>query len=240
VQIVLLMCMGNIVMDFSPLRESLFEKGVMQRVVEFINTDDDELRFNAAWAIRNTLYRADFSNYKLVFDLLSMDRFFELLTDRSSKVRQQAIILARNTATSETSCQYMIDGLGMEKIFLALGSGINEEDDHTAFHAIAALDNIARYTDCRSFLEQANLLASFKARLKSNSSQSVKRAVLSTLLTLAKSSDHSAKVLKQDGFDSVVADLIRNSEVGGGHGDIPAETASLRDLARSVQQALSR
>lgn len=94
VQIILLMCISNLILDFSPLREVrettcsltgeshtylhqvLFERGVIETVVQFMDHDDGTIQLNAVWAIRNTLYRASAQNHRDVFNVLGMDRFY--------------------------------------------------------------------------------------------------------------------------------------------------------------------
>lgn len=89
---VLLMCVANLILDFSPLREvrspplplaklilsaskTLIEKGVLEKVVEFIDEGaDTTITLNAVWIFRSALYRAAIDVHKVVWPKMGMNR----------------------------------------------------------------------------------------------------------------------------------------------------------------------
>lgn len=66
--------------------------------------------------------RALISNYACV----------RLLTSHDRQVRQQAIILARNTTTSLQMFEFIREGLGLQRLFDALAEGLDIDEDELA------------------------------------------------------------------------------------------------------------
>ena len=54
-------CAGlcNLLLDFSPVKRSLLDSGLVSMLVQYAGDPNPELRLNATWALKNALYKAE-------------------------------------------------------------------------------------------------------------------------------------------------------------------------------------
>ncbi|KAG9036459.1 hypothetical protein FRB95_008757 [Tulasnella sp. JGI-2019a] len=229
VQVVLLMCMSNLVLDFCPLREILLEKGVIQRMVELIDNGDEGVTRNAVWAIRNTLYHCTLSDQMLVLNQLGMERLHGILAHPDNGVKQQAIILVRNTTTSADSCQFVVQGLGRERVFRVLKDGIDDNDNETVLQSVSLLLNLAQELECSGeFPEQKEVLVSMKNRLSCRYPRTQK-VIFETIIALSVS---CWDLLHELGFSAALKETLHEMEMNVSLGGEAQEENALRDLAK--------
>ncbi|KAJ8325837.1 hypothetical protein O5D80_006024 [Batrachochytrium dendrobatidis] len=88
----------NIVLDFSPMKKIVLEKGGVKRLVELIDQPDAMLRRNALWALKNMLFQTDSITKNTVMEHLGWDKLLRLLDDEDIVVQEQALNLVRNAA----------------------------------------------------------------------------------------------------------------------------------------------
>ncbi|KAJ1343326.1 hypothetical protein BSLG_002352 [Batrachochytrium salamandrivorans] len=88
----------NIVLDFSPMKKIVLEKGGIKRLVELLDQSESSLRRNALWALKNMLFQADSSTKTTVMQHLGWDKLLKLLDDEDIIVQEQALNLLRNAA----------------------------------------------------------------------------------------------------------------------------------------------
>ena len=63
----------NIVLDFSPMKKTVMERGGVQKIVELLKSDNLEIKLNCAWALKNMLYHAEIEMKKQIMGLLGWD-----------------------------------------------------------------------------------------------------------------------------------------------------------------------
>ena len=63
----------NIVLDFSPMKKSVIERGGVQRIVQLLKMDDLDIKLNCAWALKNMLFHADIEMKKRIMSHLGWD-----------------------------------------------------------------------------------------------------------------------------------------------------------------------
>lgn len=228
VEVVILMCLTNLVVENSPFREKMFQQGAIQYIVGMMDRPETSVQLNAIWTIRNTLWRANPDEHRRVFMHMGFDRFYRLLTSTDRQVRQQAIILARNTTTSLQMFEFIREGLKMQRLFDALAEGLDIDEDELTLQAACTLDNIACLIDRRLFLEQGALLVVLKRRVKMRSGRA-RNAVFQLLKSIA-GDELGAKGLRERGFDVAIAEALRDAdpsgmEVDGGEWKITAAQA---------------
>ena len=49
----------NLVLDFSPVKKELVDRGIVTALAACIRSSDESLRLNAIWALKNLVYLAD-------------------------------------------------------------------------------------------------------------------------------------------------------------------------------------
>ncbi|KAG9051503.1 hypothetical protein FS837_006679 [Tulasnella sp. UAMH 9824] len=228
VEVVILMCLTNL---------KMFQQGAIQYIVGMMDRPETSVQLNAIWTIRNTLWRANPNEHQKVFTHMGFDRFYRhatLLTSNDRQVRQQAIILARNTTTSLQMFEFIREGLGLQRLFNALAEGLDIDEDELALQAACTLDNIACLVDRRLFLDQGALLTVLKKRVKTRSGRA-RHAVFQLLKSIA-GDELGAKGLRERGFDVAIAEALRDAdplgmETDGGEWKITA-TQALKILNR--------
>lgn len=91
----------NIVLDFSPMKKVFIEKKGVQRLVEFTQSMDQQLRLNSVWALKNLVFRSESAVKEAVMKELTYEGLFKLLNDSDSQIQEQAMNLIRNLAFGE-------------------------------------------------------------------------------------------------------------------------------------------
>ena len=92
----------NIVLDFSPMKKSVIERGGVQRLVVLMKSDDLELRLNSAWALKNMLYHADVDTKRQIMLHLGWDSLLKylflnsIIGDSNVSLRTQGLNILRN------------------------------------------------------------------------------------------------------------------------------------------------
>ena len=59
VKVVACAALCNMVLDFSPVKKTLLDSGVVAILVRHTAAQSAELRINAVWALKNVLYQAE-------------------------------------------------------------------------------------------------------------------------------------------------------------------------------------
>ncbi|KAJ3190404.1 Armadillo repeat-containing protein 8 [Gaertneriomyces sp. JEL0708] len=107
----------NIVMDFSPMKKTVLEKGGLERLIEMANSMDDKLRLNAVWALKNLLYHADSGVKAKVMAQLGWTGLLRLLDDEDAGIQEQALNLLRNLACGkEEDIDMVVEGFGEQQL----------------------------------------------------------------------------------------------------------------------------
>ncbi|KAJ3357937.1 hypothetical protein HDU91_005336 [Kappamyces sp. JEL0680] len=117
VQIIASATLCNVVLDFSPMKRIVIERGGVQQLVKLIRSEHAELRLNAAWALKNMLFQADLDMKKGVMSHLGWPTLTLILNDREAEIQTQALNLFRNLACAKTQdIDFVFDGFGAASI----------------------------------------------------------------------------------------------------------------------------
>eukprot|EP00123_Amoebidium_parasiticum_P022845 comp9629_c0_seq1/m.4639 comp9629_c0_seq1/g.4639 ORF comp9629_c0_seq1/g.4639 comp9629_c0_seq1/m.4639 type:complete len:659 (-) comp9629_c0_seq1:155-2131(-) len=95
--------MCNLLMEFSPMRKGLVDRGVLSHLSDMLDADPPEVT-NALWAMANFLFRADNQSLTLLLPILPWSRLQKLLTSPHEEIRHRAMALLQNaTCNVDTS-----------------------------------------------------------------------------------------------------------------------------------------
>jgi hypothetical protein len=101
VQITASATLCNIVLDFSPMKKIVIENGGVQQLVQLVHSTNQELRLNAAWALKNMLFQSDLDTKKGVMQNLGWETLCTVLNDPDISIQVQALNLWRNLACAK-------------------------------------------------------------------------------------------------------------------------------------------
>jgi hypothetical protein len=112
----------NIVLDFSPMKKVIIEKGGIRQLVALLGSRCTELRLNAAWAMKNMLFQADFATKKNIMSVLGWENLkkynlnsLRIINDSNVELQTQGLTIFRNLACSNTDeIDFAIEGIGKE------------------------------------------------------------------------------------------------------------------------------
>lgn len=90
----------NLLLEFSPAKESILETGAINTLVELTKSQNQALRLNGCWALMNMAFQAEQHVKTEIMNTLGTDRIFVLLKDPDTRVIMKTLGLLRNLLSS--------------------------------------------------------------------------------------------------------------------------------------------
>ncbi|TEB27615.1 hypothetical protein FA13DRAFT_1776418 [Coprinellus micaceus] len=115
----------NIVMEFSPLRPTFLQQGLMPRLVQLVGSPDPSLRLNALWAIKNLLYRTSLESKRSMMRCLGWGRLFDLIHDPDLAIQEQAYGVIRNISSDEEGLEMIFRRMGQDALLDSISEAIS-------------------------------------------------------------------------------------------------------------------
>lgn len=144
----------NLVLEFSPVRAIVTEIGGTNKLICLLTSDDEELRKNALWALKNLLFKADSKTKSAVMEQLGYDNIQALCADKHPRVRELAMTVVRNLACSgfAESQNRQLDilfGATGDRLISLLSDALrmDTENSEIAVQALYVVCNIASGTE---------------------------------------------------------------------------------------------
>ncbi|CDF40682.1 unnamed protein product [Chondrus crispus] len=144
----------NLVLEFSPIRVAILERGATKMLVDLIRSEDEELRDNALWALKNLFFKADAETKNVVMAALGYDSLQTLCADKNPRVRELAMAVIRNLACSGSAEQQskQLDALFAntgDRLIKLLSDALRADIDNlqVAVQAMYVVCNIASGTE---------------------------------------------------------------------------------------------
>lgn len=144
----------NLVLEFSPVRIVVLEKGGTAILVDLLRSSDEELRKNALWVLKNLFFKADSETKSAVMAGVGYDNLQSLCSDRHPRVRELAMTVVRNLACSGSA---EAQSKQLDALFAATGDRlisllsevlrIDFENVEIAVQALYVVCNIASGTE---------------------------------------------------------------------------------------------
>ncbi|XP_006457243.1 hypothetical protein AGABI2DRAFT_188882 [Agaricus bisporus var. bisporus H97] len=132
----------NIVIDFSPLRPIYLEQGLMDRLLELLQTSDAALRLNSLWAVKNLLRNSTTETKRSVMSKLGWDRVVKYLQESPTDVQEQAYNILRNVAETHEGIDLVFKNISIEVLTGHITNAIMSSSDDVALQATYLLANI--------------------------------------------------------------------------------------------------
>ncbi|KAJ1799570.1 hypothetical protein LPJ59_001733 [Coemansia sp. RSA 2399] len=136
----------NLLPDFSPCRSDALKDGVVDILVELMESDTVMIRRNALWCIRNVLVGVDDDTRKDIIAKIKIQRIYELsLPGVDPVIREKAVGVLQNiTADSVLGTDMIFDTLGSDCVLELLRQLLVPKlDDSIHTHALYLINNIA-------------------------------------------------------------------------------------------------
>lgn len=134
----------NVVLSFSPVQPVFLKNGGISAVVRLLRSEDQTLRMNGMWAIKNLLFKADLDLKEKVMTELSYESLLEICSSTCTPLREQALTVLRNLAcvgTVRTEIEHldrMIARMG-DDLMTVLENALKPGSDASAKIAVQAL-----------------------------------------------------------------------------------------------------
>ncbi|KAK9459580.1 armadillo-type protein [Lipomyces oligophaga] len=108
----------NLVLEFSPLRKPIIDKGILPLIVAGAKSNYAPLRVNAVWALKHMVCGDDMHTKGLVIDELGFPLLMRLCDDVEVDVQEQALDFIRNlVAGSEVFIDKLFAQVGVDRVF---------------------------------------------------------------------------------------------------------------------------
>jgi len=127
-----LAAMSNLVMNFSPLRKSIMERGLLLRIAELCRFQEDGLRLSALWTVKNLVNKATKEDKMLVMNHVGWDQLLLFMRHPKDGIREQALNILCNIASNEEGIEMVFDQFSKDDIIGAVADVLdseNEDDD---------------------------------------------------------------------------------------------------------------
>ncbi|EDR07124.1 uncharacterized protein LACBIDRAFT_147635, partial [Laccaria bicolor S238N-H82] len=102
----------NVVNEFSVLKGTYLEQGLLKRLVAVLNSGDRTLKVNALWAIKNLVRKTETETKRDVMREVGWGYLIGLLTDPDEAVQEQAFAILRNLTESEEGIEMVFSEVG--------------------------------------------------------------------------------------------------------------------------------
>ncbi|RUS16087.1 LOW QUALITY PROTEIN: armadillo-type protein [Endogone sp. FLAS-F59071] len=204
----------NIVMDFSPMKQEVIDKGGLEYFVKFTHSSDPHLRLHSVWALKNLLYKASTASKVVVIRQLTYSHLVELLKDPEPLIEEQAVSLVGNLVYGgEENVEEAFQGFGEDQLLDILESKLSWYPDSfgwkvrlTIENALLALANIlvGNERHKQAIMNRQNILKSLP-HFMDHERAAVRCATIWCLINMT----------WQEGDDNCVADRVRHLRAMG-------------------------
>lgn len=98
----------NLLLDFSPAKDTLVQQGVVQILANLTTRSEPALRLNGVWALMNMAFQAEQRVKSQILTALGTDQIFRLLADSDVQVLMKTLGLLRNLVSPRSHTDTMM------------------------------------------------------------------------------------------------------------------------------------
>ncbi|KAH7908768.1 armadillo-type protein [Hygrophoropsis aurantiaca] len=133
----------NLITDFSPLRPTLLEDGLLPRLMQLLENGDTEIRVNVLWAMKNLLRLSDMAIKKKTMAALTWALLIELSIDPEAAIQEQAFWILRNITGDPQGIDYVFESMSQDILAMTLMTGLDSSHEGVTRQAAFILANLA-------------------------------------------------------------------------------------------------
>ncbi|XP_033728549.1 armadillo repeat-containing protein 8-like isoform X2 [Pecten maximus] len=144
--------MCNLLLEFSPGKESILESGAIEILVGLTTRVEPELRLNGIWGLMNMAFQAEHKVKTQIIDKVGIEQLFRLLSDQDPNILMKTLGLIRNLLSNKPHIDSIMKAYGTEIMQAAV---FILEGDHTADikeQTLCILTNVADGDQAREYI----------------------------------------------------------------------------------------
>ncbi|RNA42716.1 armadillo repeat-containing 8 isoform X1 [Brachionus plicatilis] len=145
---ILIAILANLLIEFSPCKETLLGDDVIKILIEFVNYKNKSIRINSIWALMNLAYHADQKIKQQILAEMTFDRLFQLLTENDEILVLKTLGLIRNLICNRPHIDHLMCFYGtriIQAVIMVLEADFS--DKMIKEQALCILANIADGTN---------------------------------------------------------------------------------------------
>ncbi|KAG9308403.1 armadillo-type protein [Chiua virens] len=207
----------NLVNDFSPLRPVMIADGLLPRLTKLFKIEDQGIRVNVLWALKNLICKSSLSTKRGVMTQLGWNHLAELVNDVDPQIQEQAFCILRNLAEDEEGILLAFSSLGEDLVANCISVGLDSPSELVTRETAYFLGNLSNGTRAQQDLifthpPILDLVHTCMADGKSG----VRSPLVSCVLNLLTSNPRRRQDLVEAGFVSTLRHLCDWTGAGGG------------------------
>ncbi|KAK2705010.1 armadillo repeat-containing protein 8-like [Artemia franciscana] len=142
----------NLLLEFSPSKEPLLDKGASSLLGRLTASSDPTLRLNGVWALMNISFQGDLRVKSAVLQSLGQDQIFQLLCDTEQAVQLKTLALMRNLLSQYSHIDHIMSQHGnqiMQAVVMVLEGDFTLEVKE---QGLCVLSNVADGDSAKDFI----------------------------------------------------------------------------------------
>ncbi|KAF9220191.1 ARM repeat-containing protein [Gyrodon lividus] len=136
----------NLLNDFSPLRPTMLERGLLPRLMRLFTVDDQDIPVSVLWALKNLLCKSNLDTKKKVMEHLAWSHLAELVNDTDTQIQEQAFAILRNLAEDEEGLSFVVSSMGDEVLASCISTGLDSSNEWVTRETAELLGNLSNGT----------------------------------------------------------------------------------------------
>ncbi|EJD05875.1 ARM repeat-containing protein [Fomitiporia mediterranea MF3/22] len=215
----------NLLNEFSPLRQAVMNRGIIERISCLVRAPEDQLKISALWAVKNLVNKASTEDKVSIMKQVGWVYLKTLLVDPKEDVQEQALNIVGNIASSLDDISLVFQNIPGEELMRILADASESASDEVVCQATKVIGNISNsHTHRHSITSSPRILTSLRSNLTHHAADT-RYAAISCVEVLART--HSYK-LKEFGIDETLRGILRDTR-GGEIGSLSSSSSGILD-----------
>ncbi|KAL4068184.1 ARM repeat-containing protein [Scleroderma citrinum] len=211
----------NLVNEFSPLRPVMLNDGLLRRLMQLFEMDNQEIRVNVLWAIKSLLAKSTSAVQTTAMSHLGWQHLAELTNDPDSEIQEQAFAILRNLTADEGGISIVFRAMSDEGLANCLSAGLDSVHEMVIRETTYVLGNIANGSRSQQDLifTHPHILGGMY-RCLADARPGTRVPLVSCLLRLLQTNQRRKRDLIDAGFVSTLRHLCERGGSGSSSGGV--------------------